>query len=70
VVVEERLKEGRKPSILKALFHPPLKFLGCYVWKRGFLDGFPGLVIAVSSAYYVFVKHAKLWERRRVRDGS
>jgi glycosyltransferase involved in cell wall biosynthesis len=70
VAVEERLKEGRKPSILKALFHPPLKFLGCYFWKLGFLDGFPGLVIAVSSAYYVFVKHAKLWERRNVRDGS
>jgi hypothetical protein len=23
----------------------------------------PGLIIAVSTAYYAFIKHAKLWER-------
>ena len=69
VVVAEWMKQGRQPSLLKAIFHPPVKFLECYVWKLGFLDGFPGLVIAVSSAYYVFAKQAKLWERRSVRDG-
>ncbi len=69
VVVEERLKEGRGPSLLKAILHPPVKFLECYVWKLGFLDGFAGFVIAASSAYYVFAKHVKHWERRNVRGG-
>ena len=38
------------------------KFAECYLWKLGFLDGIPGLVIAMNSAWYVFLKHAKAWE--------
>jgi len=70
VVVAEWRKQGRRPSLWKTLLQPPVKFLECYVWKRGFLDGFPGLVIAASSAYYVFAKHVKLWERCRTGDGA
>jgi hypothetical protein len=33
--------------------------------KSGFRDGFPGLVIIVSTMSYVFVKYAKLWELMR-----
>ena len=43
-------------------FHALGKFVECYLWKRGFLDGIPGLVIAMNSAWYVFLKHAKKWE--------
>jgi len=39
------------------------KFLECFVYKLGFLDGLPGLIIAMNSAWYVFLKHAKAWER-------
>lgn len=39
------------------------KFLECYLWKRGFADGPAGLVIAMNSAWYVFLKHAKAWEK-------
>jgi glycosyltransferase involved in cell wall biosynthesis len=63
VVVAEWVKEGRRPSLLKLLFHPPIKFLECYIWKRGFLDGWAGFIIAKASAFYVFTKHAKLRER-------
>lgn len=49
--------------VVAGLFHAIGKFLECYVWKLGFLDGFPGLVIAGNSAGYVFLKHAKRWER-------
>ena len=38
------------------------KFAECYLWKLGFLDGIPGLVIAMNSAWYIFLKHAKSWE--------
>ena len=48
-----------------ALIHPPFKFLECYVKKRGFLDGWPGFVIAAASSFYVFVKDVKLWEATR-----
>lgn len=67
VVAEGWLAEGRRFSLLDALFHPPAKFLECYVWKRGFLDGWPGFVIAATSAFYVFAKQVKLREKLRER---
>jgi glycosyltransferase involved in cell wall biosynthesis len=67
VIVDEYLKEGRRSSILQAIFHPPWKFFECYVWKLGFLDGFPGFVIAVGSAFYIFSRYVKLWERRKAK---
>ena len=38
------------------------KFLEIYIFKLGFLDGYPGFVIAVSSAYSTFLKTAKMYE--------
>jgi glycosyltransferase involved in cell wall biosynthesis len=70
VVAEGWLEQGRRFSLLDALFHPPAKFLECYVWKRGFLDGWPGFVIAATSAFYVFAKQVKLREKRRARAAS
>jgi aspartate/methionine/tyrosine aminotransferase len=49
--------------VAAGLVHAFGKFLECYLWKLGFLDGVPGLVIAVNSAGYVFLKHAKRWEK-------
>ena len=63
VVSEVQAREGRRFSLLRAILHPPAKFFECFVWKRGFLDGWPGFVIAATSAFYVFAKYVKLWER-------
>ena len=38
------------------------KFIECYIWKLGILDGLPGLIIAMNSSWYVFLKHSKAWE--------
>lgn len=70
VVAAEWRKEGRRSSWLDALFHPPAKFLECYVWKRGFLDGWPGFVIAMTSAFYVFAKQVKLRELEAGERGA
>lgn len=48
--------------LLAGLPHAMGKFIECYLWKRGFLDGWAGLVIAMISSFYVFLKHAKAWE--------
>jgi len=48
--------------VLIGMLHAAGKFLECYVWKLGFLDGLAGLVIAMNSAWYVFLKHSKAWE--------
>lgn len=48
------------------LLLPSYRFARAYFWKRGFLDGFSGLVISVLTGYAVFVRYAKLkeiWKR-------
>ncbi len=48
--------------VLAGAAHAIGKFIECYLWKLGFLDGIVGLIIAMNSAWYVFLKHAKAWE--------
>jgi glycosyltransferase involved in cell wall biosynthesis len=48
--------------VLAGIFHAFGKFLECAIWKRGLLDGVPGVIIAMNSSFYVFLKHAKAWE--------
>ncbi len=63
-VAKNMFKKGERFLLLKMLFKPPVKFFETYIYKLGFLDGIPGLIIAVLSSYYVFLKYAKLWEMR------
>ncbi|MDR2018118.1 MAG: glycosyltransferase family 2 protein [Syntrophobacterales bacterium] len=56
---------GRSFHMANLLFRPAYRFFRDYVMKRGFLDGLPGLIIVISTMYYVFMKHAKLWEIER-----
>lgn len=53
---------GKKARWLHLLFLPPVRFVRTYILKAGFLDGFPGLVIAVLSGYAIFARYAKLKE--------
>ena len=53
-------EQGRKPSTLRMLLGPVFRFLRDYVLKRGFLDGYEGLVICALSSQAVFLKYAKL----------
>lgn len=54
-------------NLAKLIFKPLSKFFECYFLKRGFLDGMPGFIIAVSAAYSVFLKFAKLWELQTLK---
>lgn len=48
---------------------PTLRFIYSYILKRGFLDGYPGLVMSRLMAWYEFVSIAKFQEMR-IRDRS
>jgi glycosyltransferase involved in cell wall biosynthesis len=61
---QERL--GASTSFTMALLHGKWAFFKAYFLKLGFLDGGPGLVIALLRFENSFYKHAKLIERRRV----
>lgn len=47
---------------LKAICNAHFAFFKTYVLKKGFLDGYPGLVIAFSHMATTFYKHMKLYE--------
>ncbi len=57
---QQHLANGGKFSWFKFLTKPMSKFLECYFLKLGFLDGFAGYFIAVSAAYSVFIRWAKI----------
>jgi glycosyltransferase involved in cell wall biosynthesis len=61
---------GKDFSLLKLIFKPGIKFLECYVLKRGFLDGLPGFIIAVGAGYSIFLRHAKLWEIKMKKENK
>ncbi|EMI72347.1 glycosyltransferase family 2 protein [Leptospira noguchii] len=65
IVAFTRQKKGKKFSILRTIYKPFSKFIETYFFKFGFLDGFPGWVIAVSSAYSTFLKDAKQYELQK-----
>lgn len=65
------VREGAVFRKRDLVLRPPARFLRSYFLRRGFLDGIPGFIIAVASAFYVFLKYAKQWERSRARgDGD
>lgn len=65
---EDLRASGRSARVFNMLGRPMYRFFRDYFVKGGFLDGVPGLIIAASTMYYVFMKHAKLWELER-KDG-
>ncbi|TGJ99287.1 glycosyltransferase family 2 protein [Leptospira semungkisensis] len=62
IVAWTRFNKKKRFSILRTITKPFGKFLEIYLFKFGFLDGFPGFAIAVSSAYSTFLKEAKVYE--------
>lgn len=56
---------GKRASLLKILFGPPLVFLSTYVFKLGFLDGYEGYLIARASATAAWMKYVRLRELSR-----
>ena len=54
--------QKRKCRWYHLLFFPFFRFVKSYVWKGGFMDGFPGLVISALNGYAIFIRFAKLKE--------
>ncbi len=65
IVAFTRFRKGRRFRWLPVLYKPWGKFWEIYLFKRGFLDGFPGFAIAMASAFSTFLKFAKIYELDR-----
>lgn len=58
-LAERHVASGMASALLRGIW----SFLKHYILKRGFLDGWPGFVIAVGNFEGTFYKHAKLYSR-------
>lgn len=62
---------GKKSSSpAKAFFNGLYSFFRTYVLKRGFLDGYAGLIIAFSHMATNFYKYIKLYEMNLEQEGK
>lgn len=52
----------KKSSVGKIIIRSMFAFLKSYIVKRGFMDGFEGLMVAMAVSNHVFYKYAKLYE--------
>jgi glycosyltransferase involved in cell wall biosynthesis len=60
---------GKKSSSpCKAFSNATYSFMKTYIFKRGFLDGYAGLIISVTHATNNFFKYMKLYELNRENE--
>ena len=60
----EIIRKNKKVNILSPWTHGLWTFLKLYIFKRGFLDGYAGLVVAVLSGMHAFIKYNKVLFKR------
>ena len=57
-------RRGKRGSIFNAISHGRWAFFRIYIIKLGFLDGWPGFVIALSTFEVTFYRYVKLKEQQ------
>jgi len=61
-------QDGENFTIFRMIVNPSARFFKCFILKKGFLEGFPGLIVSILEAYYVFLKYIKLWEIEKISN--
>lgn len=56
----EIIRRNKSVSMVSPWSHGLWTFLRLYIFKRGFLDGYAGLVVSVLSGMHAFVKYNKV----------
>ncbi len=59
---EKYYRQGKQASWFKMRLAPGFSFFNHYILRAGFLDGHAGYVCARMTAYYTFLKYARLKE--------
>jgi glycosyltransferase involved in cell wall biosynthesis len=65
VFLERQKAAGKRWSLLTNLSRPLWRFFRAYVLRRGFLDGFPGLWIALATAFSAFIRYSRTYEEEK-----
>ena len=62
---QNKLAAGKHVNFWEMALAPPLRFLHCYFFRLGFLDGLAGLQISMLTGYSSFAKQLRMWELER-----
>lgn len=68
LAAEQAARSGKRASAVALVLSPLARFLKFYVFRRGFVDGVPGLVHILVGCFASFMKHAKLMAARDVQS--
>jgi glycosyltransferase involved in cell wall biosynthesis len=63
-------EEGIRSGYMKIIFSPIWKFLMEFIIKKGFMQGYYGLVISCISSFQTFLKYVKLRQLYRKPDNN
>ena len=58
---QELYENKKRVNVFLITLKPPFRFFVHYVIRRGFLDGYPGFILAAQHAFGVFTRYVKLW---------
>lgn len=59
--VKELFIKNKKANLLSIILYPFFKFVFIYFFKKGLLDGIPGLIHAFLMSFHSFLTRSKLW---------
>ena len=62
-----QIPPGRRVGLGRLVGEPAWRFVRFALIRRGILEGVPGLFVAATDAFYVFLRWARVWERERRR---
>ena len=65
---DEIIKKNKRVSIFSPFTHALWTFIKLYILKRGFLDGYAGLVVSILSGMHVFTKYVKVIFKRNKKN--
>lgn len=65
LAAEMALARGKRTGWASLVFSPLVRFIKFYFFRRGFLDGLPGLIHILIGCFNSFTKYAKMLESLR-----
>ncbi len=65
IISEKFIKEGKRYSIVAAIFFGIVKFINMYFVRLGFLDGRVGFILCLNSSIGVYLKYIKTWQKKK-----
>ncbi len=66
--VRQHRARGTRFSVATAIFRPAWRFVRAYIFKLGFLDGYPGFYIAHATAFAALVRYSRLYEEENRKE--